>query len=51
MFLFKANLCNNAYVDNSGKFHGQATEVALLDLLHRLNVPDGRPVNIVSAIS
>lgn len=39
-----ANLCNNAYVDNSGNFHGQATEVALLDLLHRLNVPDGRPM-------
>ena len=38
------NLCNNAVIESDGKTIGQPTEVALLDFVHQLGLPDCRQV-------
>ncbi|RUP23409.1 hypothetical protein BC936DRAFT_139007, partial [Jimgerdemannia flammicorona] len=38
------NLCNNAYLDDHGKFIGQPTDIALLDVMTRSGLPDDRTV-------
>jgi Ca2+-transporting ATPase len=41
------NLCNNAHIEANGHAHGQPTEVALLELCHRLGKRDERHVIIL----
>ncbi|KAL1917577.1 uncharacterized protein VTP21DRAFT_3970 [Calcarisporiella thermophila] len=36
------NLCNNAYVNEQGKYIGQATDIAFLELFHKLGLKDER---------
>ncbi|RUS15392.1 hypothetical protein BC937DRAFT_92522 [Endogone sp. FLAS-F59071] len=38
------NLCNNAFLDDHGKFIGQSTDIALLDVMNRSGLPDDRAV-------
>ncbi|KAJ3384268.1 High affinity Ca2+/Mn2+ P-type ATPase-like protein [Lobulomyces angularis] len=42
MLLKIGNLCNNAHINEDGRI-GQSTEVALLELLQRMSLPDERP--------
>ncbi|KAH8551635.1 PMR1-type calcium-transporting P-type ATPase [Umbelopsis sp. PMI_123] len=37
------NLCNNAWVDDHGKYAGQPTDIALLDVVIRSGLVDERP--------
>lgn len=39
------NLCNNAYVGEDGKFIGQPTDIALLDVVLRSGLSDEREVS------
>ena len=41
------NLCNNAYVSEDGKYIGQPTDIALLEVSIRSGIKDEREVNIV----
>ena len=41
------NLCNNAYVSEDGKYIGQPTDIALLEVGIRSGIKDDREVNIV----
>jgi Ca2+-transporting ATPase len=36
------NLCNNSFLDDYDKWNGQPTEVAIMDLLKEVNIPDMR---------
>lgn len=38
------NICNNSYTEDDGCWHGQPTEVAIMDLFHRFELPDERNV-------
>jgi hypothetical protein len=39
------NLCNNSWVDEHGKYAGQPTDIALLDVVIRSGLLDERPVS------
>lgn len=42
------NLCNNSFRNEQGAFVGQATEVALLNVLPILNLDDERKVSLTT---
>lgn len=44
------NLCNNAYVGEDGKFIGQPTDIALLDVVLRSGLSDEREVSVLSGM-
>jgi Ca2+-transporting ATPase len=44
------NLCNHAHLDK-GKFHGQATEVALMNVLKDVGMGDQRQVRFLLRLS
>ena len=46
MFII-GNLCNNAYVTEDGKYIGQPTDIALLEVSIRSGIKDEREVTIV----